>query len=127
MSAGVGTRTTDGKLRATSNGAGMSDIASSLLPPCVRTADTVRPVFGQVEAVAPHLRIEKLPMDIQQPRRFGPIAGRSLQGAANQHLLQPRQSGREILIRPRHGFRPRLGLFEKREILFSAYLATHKD
>jgi hypothetical protein len=45
---------------------------------CVRTADTVCPIFGQIEAVAPYFRVEELPVDIEHSSRFGPIAGRPL-------------------------------------------------
>src|ERR1700687_4854924 len=66
----------------------------------VRFADTVRPVFGHVEAVALHLRVEKLAMDAERARGFGPVAGAPRQCAADQHLLETGNGGREIFVRP---------------------------
>ena len=77
----------------------------------VRFPDSLRPLFGRIEAVALHLRIEKLPVDAEQARRLRPGASALGQGAPDQHLLEPGGGGGQILVRPIDGavgFRSRL-------------------
>src|SRR5271165_3322306 len=103
----------------------MSGVASVLLSLCVRTADSICPIFGQIEAVAPHLRVEKLPVDIEHTCRFGAIAGSPIQGPTDQYFLEPRQCGRQVLVGPGCGFRrARLWLFEKAEVSYFDRLAA---
>src|SRR5438445_10261933 len=66
----------------------------------VRFPDTVRPIFGHVEAVALHLRVEKLAMDAEHACGFGPIAGGPRQGSTDQHLLETGGGGRKVFVRP---------------------------
>src|SRR5262245_64956689 len=50
------------------------DLLFGVVRRSVRFPDTLRPVFGRLEAVAFHLRIEKLPVNAEQARRFRSIA-----------------------------------------------------
>src|SRR5712692_11704117 len=94
----------------------------------VRFPDTVRPVFGHVEAVALHLRVEKLAMDAEHACGFGPVAGAPRQGAADQHLLETGNGRREIFGGPVADFpRDRARLVNEAEIVRVDSVAAHED
>ncbi len=83
----------------------------------VRFPDAWRTLFGHVEPVALHLRVEKLPVDAEHSRGFCPVAPALCQGAADQHLLEPCAGRRQIFIRPSEcALRGRPGLRDKVEI-----------
>lgn len=60
----------------------------------------MRPLFRQVEAIALHLGVKKLPMNSKEASGFRTIAGCLRQSATNQHLLKTGDSRREIFFQP---------------------------
>jgi hypothetical protein len=75
-----------------------------------------------------HLAVEQLAVNAEEPRRLCPIAGRSRERAADQHLLKARGRGVQIFVRPVDRARPgSLRLIDEVEIGRMHEVAAHQD